>query len=279
RARWYDPDTGRFLTQDPFPGLAALPTTQHPYVYVGNNPVNLTDPSGEIAPILVAAGIGAAIGGVGGGVSYVLVHPGGRPEDYLRSGGFWRSVGVGAAGGAVAGAVGWAVPALLPAGGSLGYAVGLGALSGSLTAGAGQVTVNLLTPCTPWHSGLVWAMAAGGVSGSIAGGVGYGVRQWRFRGLPRQLHHYATNKSKVYTPQYERILQRYGLSLDDAWNTELLPHQGRHPNEYHDFVLANMQRAANEAGDDVNRFLQLFERYVVRPIRNNPDLLRRSGWR
>jgi RHS repeat-associated protein len=47
RARWYDPATGRFLTRDPFPGLAALPQTQHPYVYVGNNPVNLVDPSGR----------------------------------------------------------------------------------------------------------------------------------------------------------------------------------------------------------------------------------------
>ena len=61
RARWYDPATGRFLTRDSFPGLAALPQTQHPYVYVGNNPVNLTDPGGEVAPIIVAAG--AYIGG------------------------------------------------------------------------------------------------------------------------------------------------------------------------------------------------------------------------
>jgi len=151
-----------------------LPQTQHPYVYVGNNPVVYTDPRGEIAPILVAAGIGAAIGGIGGGVSYVLAHPGGRPEDYLRSGAFWRSVGVGAASGAVAGAVGWAVPALLPAGGFWG-SVGVGALSGSLASGAGQVTANLLTPCTPWHSGLAWAMVTGGVTGGVAGGVGYGI--------------------------------------------------------------------------------------------------------
>ena len=46
RARYYDPMTGRFLTRDPFPGFAALPQTQHPYVYVGNNPVNLIDPAG-----------------------------------------------------------------------------------------------------------------------------------------------------------------------------------------------------------------------------------------
>jgi RHS repeat-associated protein len=48
RARWYDPATGRFTTRDPFPGLAALPQTLHPYVYALNNPINLKDPSGEI---------------------------------------------------------------------------------------------------------------------------------------------------------------------------------------------------------------------------------------
>ncbi|MCP4524587.1 MAG: RHS repeat-associated core domain-containing protein, partial [Aestuariibacter sp.] len=46
RARWYDPAIGRFLSEDPFSGFAALPQTQHAYVYVGNNPINLTDPSG-----------------------------------------------------------------------------------------------------------------------------------------------------------------------------------------------------------------------------------------
>ena len=74
RARYYDPTTGRFLTRDPFPGLAALPQTRHPYVYVGNNPVNLTDPAGEIPPIIVAAGTGAAIGAVDGvGDAFFLV--------------------------------------------------------------------------------------------------------------------------------------------------------------------------------------------------------------
>ncbi|MGQ9601035.1 MAG: RHS repeat-associated core domain-containing protein [Anaerolineae bacterium] len=61
RARWYDPSTGRFLSRDPFPGLAALPQTQNPYVYVGNNPANLTDPGGDIAPIIA---IPLIVGGV-----------------------------------------------------------------------------------------------------------------------------------------------------------------------------------------------------------------------
>ncbi len=47
RARWYDPSTGRFTTRDPFQGLAGYPQTQHAYVYSLNNPINVTDPSGE----------------------------------------------------------------------------------------------------------------------------------------------------------------------------------------------------------------------------------------
>jgi RHS repeat-associated protein len=55
RARWYDPTTGRFTTRDPFPGLASLPQSQHPYVYTHNNPVNHTDPTGEFIDTLLDA--------------------------------------------------------------------------------------------------------------------------------------------------------------------------------------------------------------------------------
>ncbi len=46
RARYYDPSTGRFLTRDPYPAYATVPSTLHRYAYAANNPVNLTDPSG-----------------------------------------------------------------------------------------------------------------------------------------------------------------------------------------------------------------------------------------
>ena len=47
RARYYEPGTGRFISRDPVPGHVHAPRSQHPYVYAWNNPVRLTDPSGQ----------------------------------------------------------------------------------------------------------------------------------------------------------------------------------------------------------------------------------------
>ena len=95
---------------------------------------------------------------------------------------------------------------------------------------------------------------------------------------PNQVHHFATNKNSRYTKQMSDIADKYGLKLDGDWNKELLPHQGRHPNDYHDFVLDGMNRASNEAGSDTSKFLELFDKYVKEPVRNNSDLLRKTGW-
>ena len=48
RARWYDPQQGRFLSQDPMHGTAGL----NLYSYAANNPLSLTDPLGlEPGPV------------------------------------------------------------------------------------------------------------------------------------------------------------------------------------------------------------------------------------
>ena len=47
RARYYDPDTGRFLQTDPNAGSLSIPVSvTNAYTYCANNPVNIFDPSG-----------------------------------------------------------------------------------------------------------------------------------------------------------------------------------------------------------------------------------------
>ncbi|WP_282156222.1 polymorphic toxin type 8 domain-containing protein [Cytobacillus gottheilii] len=46
-ARYYQPKEGIFFSIDPQPGMQDDPISQHPYVYVQNNPVMLDDPDGE----------------------------------------------------------------------------------------------------------------------------------------------------------------------------------------------------------------------------------------
>ena len=46
-ARFYDPEDGRFLTQDTYRGENMEPDTLHLYAYCANNPVNYVDPSGH----------------------------------------------------------------------------------------------------------------------------------------------------------------------------------------------------------------------------------------
>jgi len=47
RARYYEPNTGRFLSLDPWPGTIWQPGTLNKYNYVGGNPIGSVDPSGR----------------------------------------------------------------------------------------------------------------------------------------------------------------------------------------------------------------------------------------
>lgn len=61
--RYYDPQVGRFLSVDPVDVNDADGTNFSRYWYANNNPYMYVDPDGERA-ILLAAGVGAAFGGV-----------------------------------------------------------------------------------------------------------------------------------------------------------------------------------------------------------------------
>jgi len=55
RARYYDPNIGRFITQDSYTGTLTNPLSQNLYIYCGNNPVAYVDPSGHITICPTAA--------------------------------------------------------------------------------------------------------------------------------------------------------------------------------------------------------------------------------
>ena len=52
RARYYDPETGTFLSRDPVLGPLDTPIEHGEYLYARNNPINLKDPSGELVELV-----------------------------------------------------------------------------------------------------------------------------------------------------------------------------------------------------------------------------------
>ncbi len=128
RNRWYDPTTGRFLTQDPI-GLAGGVNL---YAYAGNNPITFTDPFGlKTCPpdcpfgtyTAIGSLAGAALGAKAGGITGAILGAiggliGGAPSG---PGALVTATGGGAGGaaaGSTIGAIGGAA-----VGGTLGLAV------------------------------------------------------------------------------------------------------------------------------------------------------------
>ena len=55
RARYYDPNSGRFLTQDTWQGQRGKPITLHKYLYANTNPAVFIDPTGQFGMAQVNA--------------------------------------------------------------------------------------------------------------------------------------------------------------------------------------------------------------------------------
>jgi len=60
RARYYNPQTGRFMSRDPQDGDLTDPKTLHKYLYAGGDPVNAKDPTGRADLVEVAINVGQA---------------------------------------------------------------------------------------------------------------------------------------------------------------------------------------------------------------------------
>lgn len=84
-------------------------------------------------------------------------------------------------------------------------------------------------------------------------------------------HHILSNKHSFFTPQFESIVNRFGLKLSESWNIiPLEDHHGRHTNAYHQYVLEEIIRIA-ESSSNAAAFLKGFQ-IVVDALNNNPHL-------
>ena len=103
RARDYDPVLGRYIQADPIGLLGDV----NPYLYANGDPVNMMDPDGEFAQLLVPIIVGGLIGG---GLE-LLTQAG---DNYIKGRRIfdvncydWRAVGIAGAIGATGGGTGF----------------------------------------------------------------------------------------------------------------------------------------------------------------------------
>ena len=148
RARYYDPSTGRFISEDPKGFGAGI----NFYAYTSNNPINGNDPSGEegVGYVgLAGFGVGAVVGGA---TSYAT--------QYYQNNGTvdWNKVGISAATGGLAGAL-----LTTSYGQKLVGVAGIGASTNLLNYG-------LTTPSSEFSTaGATAAVVSGAVGGLIGG--------------------------------------------------------------------------------------------------------------
>ncbi|MFN9369101.1 MAG: RHS repeat-associated core domain-containing protein, partial [Planctomycetia bacterium] len=164
RARYYDPVSSEFISQDPL-GFAGGDTNL--YRRAGNSPANATDPSGLIINVGTAAA-GAGIGAViGGGFYLVSNYVSGRDFSWSD---FAIATASGAVSGAVAGATGGASLLAQAASGAAAGAAGGAVYGGATSYAAGgslqQVAGNALSGAAV---GAVAGLAGGAVTGRLLG--------------------------------------------------------------------------------------------------------------
>lgn len=138
-SRWYDPGTGRFMSQDSYRGAKAEPRSLHRYAYVLNNPASLIDAWGYQAEwkpqpsnnffTLMGEALGGAYNAAGNAVAGMV--------DLVRANP-WQAVAIGVGAAALIAAVIF-VPGLAPALGSVANFLWQGVVAGAQKSAIGVV--------------------------------------------------------------------------------------------------------------------------------------------
>jgi len=161
---------GRFVQPDSLVPDYFNPLDWDRYAYSRNNPINYNDPDGH-CPLLLSMGVGAAIGGMVGAISYFSTN-----LSSFNSGEYWTAVGAGAVTGALIGSgVGiLAMPEVAAAGGAT-IAIAntlIGTGSGATGSGLGYI---LTTPNGFETNDFLTTTAIGGAVGGVSANVGTGL--------------------------------------------------------------------------------------------------------
>ena len=77
----------------------------------------------------------------------------------------------------------------------------------------------------------------------------------------------------------QKIANKYELDLEGNWNTASLPHIGRHPNDYHEWVLDKMNTISNMPNMNQQNFVIQYNRMVINPVLQNPSMLNKIYWK
>jgi uncharacterized heparinase superfamily protein len=98
-----------------------------------------------------------------------------------------------------------------------------------------------------------------------------------------QRHHIATDKNFAggYTPQFQAIFDKAGLSMRDKANQMLVSkvfHNGKHPNAYHEMVLRTLRQATQDkSGDAARQALVKALEKLSKQIEASPSILKKDN--
>ncbi len=299
-ARLYDPVLGRFLSPDPYVQAPDFTQNFNRYSYALNNPLKYTDESGEsvLAAILIGAAVSAIIDyGVQVAFNaYTVNHdPRFAGMDSKERSRYiwwdnidWFDVVSSAVFGGITAGVGTASSmgkSLTRFGTFILKNPGLVSAIEIVSTSAIDITNEGIQEVTGKQfvqrvaTAYIARIARKTVSDAFSEVGSNVIKTQHAKTKPYQTHHFITNKNKFYTPQMEEIVSTYGLNLDDDWNKAVLPHIGRHPNEYHEFILQSLFMIDYKADGDQQLFLDFFNIYIKQVVIENPDILYKSGWR
>ncbi len=207
--RMYDPVVSRMLSPDNFVQAPDFSQSFNRYSYAWNNPLVLTDPSGEfiVSAIIIGAFINATIQVASGNVN--------------NMGDFFTAIGIGALSGAAGGIAGQAVAGSISFGGFTGGGL-IGAASGASSgfiAGAGNAWATGANFSDGLNSGLIGG-SIGALTGGLVGGFARGISDFK-----NEYSFWDGSKVSEFvigSSQYENIANGYNSSGQADINDEIL---------------------------------------------------------